>query len=57
MSSFRGPIRHGNSGGPVVDGEELREGVIASLQRVDERSEAEEEAETGTAAVDPERAR
>ena len=37
----------------VVDGEELREAVIASLQRVDERSEAEEEAETLALLSDP----
>ena len=37
----------------VVDGEELRESVIASLQRVDERSEAEEEAETLALLADP----
>ena len=37
----------------VVDGEELRESVIASLQRVDERSEAEEEAETMALLTDP----
>ena len=37
----------------VVDGEELRESVIASLQRVDERSEAEEEAETLALLSDP----
>ena len=30
----------------VVDAEELREALIGTLQRVDERSEAEEEAET-----------
>src|SRR6185369_13256909 len=30
----------------VVDAEELRENLIGTLQRVDERSEAEEEAET-----------
>ena len=39
--------------GDVVDGEELRESVIASLQRVDERSEAEEEAETLALLADP----
>ena len=37
----------------VVVGEELRESVIASLQRVDERSEAEEEAETLALLADP----
>ncbi|MFN9928925.1 MAG: DNA-directed RNA polymerase subunit omega, partial [Phenylobacterium sp.] len=37
----------------VVDGEDLREAVIASLQRVDERSEAEEEAETLALLADP----
>ena len=37
----------------VVDGEELKESVIASLQRVDERSEAEEEAETLALLADP----
>ena len=37
----------------VVDGEELRESVIASLQRVDERSEAEEEVETLALLADP----
>ena len=37
----------------VVDGEELKEGVIASLQRVDEHSEAEEEAETLALLADP----
>ena len=37
----------------VVDGDELREGVISSLQRVDERSEAEEEAETLALLADP----
>ena len=37
----------------VVDGDELRESVIASLQRVDERSEAEEEAETLALLADP----
>ena len=33
--------------------EDLREGLIASLQRVDERSEAEEEAETLALLADP----
>ena len=33
--------------------DELREGLIASLQRVDERSEAEEEAETLALLADP----
>ena len=37
----------------VVDPEELREGVISGLQRVDERSEAEEEAETLALLADP----
>ena len=37
----------------VVDPEELREGVIGTLQRVDERSEAEEEAETLALLADP----
>ncbi len=37
----------------VVDGDELKEGVIASLQRVDEHSEAEEEAETLALLADP----
>jgi DNA-directed RNA polymerase subunit omega len=37
----------------VVDAEELRETLIASLQRVDERSEAEEEAETLALLADP----
>ena len=37
----------------MVDGDELRESVIASLQRVDERSEAEEEAETLALLADP----
>ncbi|MDB5442548.1 MAG: DNA-directed polymerase,omega subunit [Phenylobacterium sp.] len=37
----------------VVDPEELREGVISALQRVDERSEAEEEAETLALLADP----
>ena len=37
----------------VVDGDELRESVIASLQRVDDRSEAEEEAETLALLADP----
>ncbi len=33
--------------------DDLREGLIASLQRVDERSEAEEEAETLALLADP----
>jgi DNA-directed RNA polymerase subunit omega len=37
----------------MVDPEELREGVIGALQRVDERSEAEEEAETLALLADP----
>jgi DNA-directed RNA polymerase subunit omega len=37
----------------MVDPEELREGVIGTLQRVDERSEAEEEAETLALLADP----
>ena len=37
----------------VVDPEELREALIATLQRVDERSEAEEEAETLALLADP----
>jgi DNA-directed RNA polymerase subunit omega len=37
----------------VVDGESLKENLIASLQRVDERSEAEEEAETLALLADP----
>ena len=37
----------------VVDPEELREGVISGLQRVDERSVAEEEAETLALLADP----
>ena len=41
----------------IADGElqpeELREGLIGSLQRVDERSEAEEEAETLALLADP----
>ena len=37
----------------VVDPEELREAVIGTLQRVDERSEAEEEAETLALLADP----
>jgi DNA-directed RNA polymerase subunit omega len=37
----------------MVDPEELREGVISGLQRVDERSEAEEEAETLALLADP----
>ena len=37
----------------VVDAEELKEALILSLQRVDERSEAEEEAETLALLADP----
>ena len=37
----------------VVDAEGLREQLIASLQRVDERSDAEEEAETLALLADP----
>ena len=37
----------------VVDAEELKEALIGSLQRVDERSEAEEEAETLALLADP----
>ena len=37
----------------VVDAEALREALIASLQRVDERSDAEEEAETLALLSDP----
>ena len=37
----------------VVDSEELREALIGTLQRVDERSEAEEEAETLALRADP----
>src|SRR3982074_1906085 len=37
----------------VVDGDELKEMVIATLQRVDEHSEAEEEAETLALLADP----
>ena len=37
----------------VVDSEELREALIGTLQRVDERSEAEEEAETLALLADP----
>jgi DNA-directed RNA polymerase subunit omega len=37
----------------VVDGDALKENLIASLQRVDERSEAEEEAETLALLADP----
>ena len=36
-----------------VDAEELREALISTLQRVDERSEAEEEAETLALLADP----
>lgn len=37
----------------VVEPEELRESLIGTLQRVDERSEAEEEAETLALLADP----
>ncbi len=37
----------------VVDAEGLRESLIASLQRVDEHSDAEEEAETLALLADP----
>ncbi len=37
----------------VLDPDGVREGLIASLQRVDERSEAEEEAETLALIADP----
>lgn len=37
----------------MVDPEELKEGLITTLQRVDERSEAEEEAETLALLADP----
>ena len=37
----------------MIDAEELKEGVVSSLQRVDERSEAEEEAETLALLADP----
>ena len=37
----------------VVDAEELRESLISSLQRVDEHTEAEEEAETLALLADP----
>ncbi|HEY9217584.1 MAG TPA: DNA-directed RNA polymerase subunit omega [Phenylobacterium sp.] len=37
----------------VVDSEDLRENLIGTLQRVDERSEAEEEAETLALLSDP----
>jgi len=37
----------------MVDPDELREGLIGTLQRVDERSEAEEEAETLALLADP----
>ena len=37
----------------TVDAEELREALITTLQRVDERSEAEEEAETLALLADP----
>jgi DNA-directed RNA polymerase subunit omega len=37
----------------AVDAEELKESLIVSLQRVDERTEAEEEAETLALLADP----
>ena len=37
----------------MVDPEELKDGLISTLQRVDERSEAEEEAETLALLADP----
>ena len=37
----------------VVDSDELKEALIGTLQRVDERSEAEEEAETLALLADP----
>ena len=37
----------------VVDADDLRENLIGTLQRVDERSEAEEEAETLALVADP----
>ena len=37
----------------VVDPDELKEGLIGTLQRVDEHSEAEEEAETLALLADP----
>ena len=37
----------------VVDADDLRENLIGTLQRVDERSEAEEEAETLALLADP----
>jgi len=37
----------------VVDNEGLRESLIGTLQRVDERTEAEEEAETVALLSDP----
>jgi len=37
----------------VVDADDLREALIGTLQRVDERSEAEEEAETLALLADP----
>ncbi|WP_091738146.1 DNA-directed RNA polymerase subunit omega [Phenylobacterium immobile] len=37
----------------LIDADELREGLIGTLQRVDERSEAEEEAETLALLADP----
>ena len=41
----------------AVEPEELREGLIGTLQRVDERSEAEEEAETLALLADPQHMR
>ena len=37
----------------VIDADELRESLITSLQRVDERADAEEEAETLALLADP----
>ncbi len=37
----------------AIDAEQLREGLIGTLQRVDERTEAEEEAETLALLADP----
>ena len=37
----------------MVNSDELRENLITTLQRVDERSEAEEEAETLALLADP----
>ena len=37
----------------VIDADDLRENLIGTLQRVDERSEAEEEAETLALLADP----